>query len=300
MLEQRSSQGVGGLCTFSSHEGVGGFDIVYVLYVFVLTFHIVIHFSETDGFHTHFTPFDIHTNKKRNICIRTCPKTMSIHANLGSGPPSIEYCPPLFMLASECDAAPRDRPCGAQRRRRRNALPRPVWFFSKDRRCIVGAAIITKALRDGKGQHKLQLERFVSLRIHKPVSRDMCKFQASVFVFTAAAEISMRSSEASVSGSMMDHFSDFLFAAAWKVVTVPCHSDVAAMCVDPGQPFYMNVPEEVVRVLGVASDVEEFASSSLGVVVNEDSADDNDFPALLDDGASAAISPCASRIITLV
>ena len=114
MLEQRSSQGVGGLCTFSSHEGVGGFDIVYVLYVFVLTFHSVIHFSETDGFHTHFTPFDIHTNKKRNICIRTCPKTMSIHANLGSGPPSIEYCPP-YSCSHRSAILPRETALAALR-----------------------------------------------------------------------------------------------------------------------------------------------------------------------------------------
>ena len=104
------------------------------------------------------------------------------------------------------DDGPAHGRSGLEKRRAKAQLPRAVLVYSRERKSIVGAALLCACWFLGDSMVRWQCSYAVTLLEPQVVTAQMFKYMSSVFKLTAAAEIAVRRARVSAGGILSDHF----------------------------------------------------------------------------------------------
>ena len=167
------------------------------------------------------------------------------------------------------------RATGHQIQQAKNKLPLVFFIYNKTDKHVYGAAIFTKVTKtDGQDWVSWHVCRPVRLATPVLITIDMRNYISTTFMMMAQAETHVRRQEASVGGTLGQHFDEFS-RSRWRCFAVTTEQHTTIFAGDASYTGWLRTPHQVARYAGVKPEIISL-SAPAGVEHHDDAADDDD------------------------
>ena len=168
-----------------------------------------------------------------------------------------------------------DQPAGHLHRQGKNKLPLVFFIYNKTDKHVYGAAIFTKVTKtDGQDWVSWHVCRPVRLATPVLITIDMRNYISTTFMMVVLAETHVRRQEASVGGTLGQHFDEFS-RSRWRCFAVTTEQHTTIFAGDASYTGWLRTPHQVARYAGVKPEIISM-SAPAGVEHHDDAADDDD------------------------
>jgi hypothetical protein len=142
---------------------------------------------------------------------------------------------------------------GHDKRRQRNAWPKPMWVYSESSdRSVLGAALFCSARKITHDDTQAEVEFCRAVTLVRPlrITDDNRRYKSSVFALVTGTDLALRQNEVAVGGLVCNHFAEHVLEPCWKVFCLCDTSAFHTSSQDPARMMKIVVPTSMVRLCG--------------------------------------------------